>query len=278
MESAGRRFALKVPPRGAPRVARTVAATAAALAAGIPTPAMVAHDVSGARLPPFWVQEWIDDAEDAERVWASLSGGEREVVARAYGETVAAMHATPYRDDPRELADVVAERFATVIANARANGELDDRRAARVASRVMELLPFLPRATCLVHGDLYLENVLVSRATGGWRFRALLDFEHARGSDAAEDFTKLGWWNFEPHPELRAPFHAGYGDPARHGASFERRRELFCLYTIVASLVFFKQRAREVDPDRPWMAEGDARQLDDARSRLARFAAEGLAC
>ena len=54
---------------------------------------------------------------------------------------------------------------------------------------------------------------------------------------------KLAWRNFEPHPELRAPFFAGYGDPGPHGPDFESRRELSCLYAIVGSLTYFAGRS-----------------------------------
>jgi Ser/Thr protein kinase RdoA (MazF antagonist) len=50
----------------------------------------------------------------------------------------------------------------------------------------------------LVHRDLYLPNTLVAAG----RFRCLLDFEHARFSDALVDFVKLRMWVFEKVPVL----------------------------------------------------------------------------
>lgn len=138
----------------------------------------------------------------------------------------------------------------------------------------------LPRRidTRLCHTDLYLENVLLRREGSGWRFAALLDIEHGCATDPAEDFVKLRWWSFEPRPELRVAFTRGYGDPAPHGADFERRVELFCLYAIVASLAYFRRRSTEADPIRPWRGPDDERQLGIFRGRFARRRAEGIAC
>lgn len=273
------RFLLKMPPRGAPRVERTVRVTAAAQAAGVPTPRVVRHDSSGIDLPPFWIQEYIEDAEDAERLWPSLDADERDSLGRELGTVVATLHRTSYRDNVRPLPEVVRGRFDGVITRAREVGELDERTAQRIARVVSERVPMLAAVERrLCHTDLYLENVLLKRVNGRQRFASLLDFEHGLGTDPAEDFVKLAWWNFETHPELRAPFFAGYGDPTRHGADFESRRELFCLYYIVASLGYFSARGLVQDPVRPWMRADDARELQFARDRLQRWAGGGAAC
>ena len=279
VETEDGRYLLKAPPQGAPRVERTVRATAAALAADVPTPRIVHQDTSGALLPPHWIQEYVEDAEDAERLWRSLSSTERDAVARAYGAVVARLHATPHRDDPRPLANVVASRLASVVANAREVGELDEAAAHRVADAVACALPLLARVEPrLCHTDLHLENVLLTRADDGWRFAALLDFEHGRATDPAEDFPKLGWWNFGPHPEMEAPFLAAYGDPSRHGVDFAARRDLFCLYGVVASLGYFARRAGAPDPVRPYVQEDNRRQLALFRERFRRWLAGGAAC
>lgn len=290
VEADGARYLLKVPPwgpyptrgplpLGASRVQRTVRATAFAVEHGIPTPKIVAHDTSAALLPPFWVQEYVEDADDAERLWPSLSGDERERAASDYGALVAKMHALPYVDDSRPLSELIAERFAVVIAAAARLGFLDEGARARVeravSEGVMHLRTVEPR---LCHTDLYLENVLLRRGAAEWELAALLDFEHARGTDPAEDFTKLRWWNFEAHPELERPFLEAYGPRARHGADFEARAELFCLYGIVASFPYFIERARRADPVRPWVQEGDRAMLADVRRRLSRWLSEGRAC
>lgn len=293
VQTVERRYLLKIPPRGAPRVTRTVEATAAALEAGVPTPRIVHHDVSGAFLPPFWIQEYVEDAEDAERLWPTLAASEREAVARAYGEAVARLHATDYAAaERRSLSELVAERFAGRIGEAQELGEIDARAGERLrqaADAGVALLQGVEPRLC--HTDLYLENVLLRRGAEGWRFAALLDFEAGRASDPAEDFVKLRWWNFEPHPEIALPFREGYDRAvaARHvargaaapdprGAGFDARVELFCLLLAVASLAYFRRRSEEIDPVRPWKQADDRHQLALFRRRLARWLADGVAC
>jgi aminoglycoside phosphotransferase (APT) family kinase protein len=293
IETDVRRYLLKIPPRGAARVARTVEATAAALDAGVPTPRIVHHDVSGTFLSPFWIQEYVEDAEDAERLWPALAASEREAVARAYGEAVARLHATPYAvDGRRPLSELVGERFAARIGEALELGEIDAPAAQRLrqaADAGVALLRGVEPRLC--HTDLYLENVLLTRGAEGWRFAALLDFEAGRASDPAEDFVKLRWWNFEPHPEIVLPFHEGYDgavaarssspgrpNPARQSAAFQARISLFCLLLVVASLGYFRRRSEEIDSVRPWKREEDRRQLALFRGRFECWLADGVAC
>jgi aminoglycoside phosphotransferase (APT) family kinase protein len=71
----------------------------------------------------------------------------------------------------------------------------------------------------LVHGDLYLDNVLVDQGAAA----ALIDFEHAHFYDRFADFGKLGellfaWWPGSEAPFLEAyreHFPADPGDQAR---------------------------------------------------------------
>lgn len=59
---------------------------------------------------------------------------------------------------------------------------------------------------CLIHGDLYLDNVLVHDG----RPVCLLDFEHGYFADRFAEFGKLNELLFGWFPEMEAPFMASY--------------------------------------------------------------------
>lgn len=118
IETDGGRYLLKMPPAGAARVLRTVGATARAVEAGIPTPRIIAHELTGTDLPPYWVQEYIEDAEDAERSWSALSPEQRAAVARDLGLLVGRLHATPVEVE-LSIAEALARRFRRPLAELR---------------------------------------------------------------------------------------------------------------------------------------------------------------
>ena len=175
-----------------------------------------------------------------------MSAAEREGFFRDFGRAVARLHAV----DPGYFAEEFASgrRAQTWIALVEARlAEVAERhrRVAVLAREQVQAALGAIRAAArsvvslvkpsLVHRDLYLPNTLV---TAG-RFRCLLDFEHARSSDALSDFVKLRMWVFEVVPGAEAPFLAGYGqDPMKIADAAARQRVAVGL-ELLSGLVYF---------------------------------------
>jgi aminoglycoside phosphotransferase (APT) family kinase protein len=108
----------------------------------------------------------------------------------------------------------------------------------------------------LVHRDLYLPNTLV---TAG-RFRALLDFEHARSADPLSDFVKLRMWVFDVVPGSEAEFCAGYGTNPWTAVDGRRRHHVALGLELLAGLLY-------------WKRSGQSDMLSDYQRRFTQWSA-----
>lgn len=248
------------------RLETTAAAVAAARAAGVPAPEILGTGID-ALLDgrPYLVQRYWPGV-DGEDAWASLATAQREAFLASWGQATARLHTVRgARFTEGAVDDARGADWAAHVEIRTENLKRYNRRAgvvapADVAAAVGEIRR-LAAATAdvvtptLVHRDLFLRNTL---AHGG-RFAAILDFEHARYTDAAVEFVKLGLLLFEKHPGSEAAFMAGYGAlPAR----FDERLRAALGLELLGGIPFFARN--EMHAER-----------DDYHARLTRWLREG---
>lgn len=227
------------------RLETTAAAVATAREAGVPSPKILGTGIDerlGGR--PYLVQEYWTGA-DGEDAWPRLTTALREAFLFEMGQATARLHtvrgarytegavAGPRGADWTAHVEIRTEnlrrynRRAGVVAQAEVEAAIGEIR--RLAAATANLV-----TPTLVHRDLFLRNTLVHDGA----FAALLDFEHARYTDAAVEFVKLGLLLFEKHPGSEAAFMRGYGAlPAR----FEERLRAAMGLELLGGIPFFKR-------------------------------------
>ena len=155
---------------------------------------------------------------DAEEALPGLDTEQRAAFFSDFGAAVGRLHGIglPWFSDrlgepgadTTDWTTVVRRTAEQAAARNRALGTLLAAEVASIAERLIrDASAVAPVVTpALTHRDLYLPNVLVE--TG--RFKALLDFELAKGWDPVFDFVKLGMWVFERWPGGIAAFLTAY--------------------------------------------------------------------
>lgn len=147
-----------------------------------------------------------------------MSESQRATFFRDFGKAVAQLHSINLGYFAEDLASSKREETWTSVVESRLERLKNDHLQAgllprqsiesareAILSAVRTVSPEVRPS--LVHRDLYLPNTLVAAG----RFRCLLDFEHARSSDALSDFVKLKMWVFEEFPGSESEFRSGYG-------------------------------------------------------------------
>jgi aminoglycoside phosphotransferase (APT) family kinase protein len=166
---------------------------------------------------PWLIQEFLA-GQDGEVAIPAMSDLQRARFFRDFGEAVARLHSVSSGFFSEDLASSAREETWVAAVELRLERLRSRHRQMRLLPRqsidlAEEAILSIARAVSprirpsLVHRDLYLPNTLVSAG----RFRCLLDFEHARFSDAVSDFVKLKMWVFDKVPGSAAEFCAGYG-------------------------------------------------------------------
>ncbi|MBS2537254.1 phosphotransferase [Catenulispora sp. NF23] len=120
----------------------------------------------------------------------------------------------------------------------------------------------------LVHSDLNPKNILVTRARGGWRVDAVLDWEFSFSGSPYADAANMIRFRADAPEEFRAGFRAAFAEhlsadlhPGRDWLYLGRVMDMFALSDLVTRPVghpVADQAAREI---RRWTAEG----VPDAR-------------
>ena len=233
---------------------------------GIPAPRLLHFSDGTASFGgrPWLVQEFLE-GQDGEIAIAGMTEPGRAAFFRDFGRAVARLHAVDCGYFAEDLMPTRREETWLALVDARVERLHESHRQAAVLPRESvksagEAIRRAARAVTtpvppsLVHRDLYLPNTLV---TAG-RFRCLLDFEHARSSDAVIDFVKLRMWVFDAVPGSEHEFHAGYGaDPL--GTDDGRLR-----YRVALGLELLSGLAY-------WNATGQAAMLEDYQRRFAEW-------
>ena len=200
---------------------------------------------------------------DAEEALPGLDTEQRAAFFSDFGAAVGRLHGIglPWFSDRLGEPGADTADWATVVRRtaeqaATRNREIGTLPAAEVASigerLIRDALDVSPVVTpALTHRDLYLPNVLVE--TG--RFKALLDFELAKGWDPLFDFVKLGMWVFEHWPGGIAAFLAAY---RCHTSRIPRAEERLALCLGLENFVALWN----------WQSAGEEHLATAARGRL----------
>jgi aminoglycoside phosphotransferase (APT) family kinase protein len=190
---------------------------------------------------PVVVQEY----QAGENAAQALQRGAAQIgeVASALGAWVGTLHGVRRArsgsvigaSGDADWATTVASRVRTALA-----AVVDEAvPRARVASEFERAISDLPDTgpASLVHGDLYLDNVLVEDGHAS----ALIDFEHAHFHDRFADFGKLEELLFEHWPGSERPFMEAYAHHFPHDdADAMRRRVGVGLYEL-SQLAYFSR-------------------------------------
>lgn len=212
--------------------------------AGISCPDVLAADITGERGEPCLILSWLA-GETLSDAWPTLSDDEQQAIGQDIGEWTARLHAIRFPDISRgELLRL----------------DLDRRlRLAREAGLIPEALLDVSRAiiepvavegmdtpAAAIHGDLYLDNVVISGEPGSRRMAGVIDYDRVMPEDPTREFVKFRWWVFERYPELIDPLLTGYlragGDPDA-ASPVSRRAQALQLLETIGGFVYFTSRA-----------------------------------
>lgn len=115
----------------------------------------------------------------------------------------------------------------------------------------------------LVHSDLNPKNILVTRARGGWRVDAILDWEFSFSGSPYADAANMARFRADAPSEFLAGFRAAFGDhlPAElesgeDWAYLGRVLDMFALCDLVTRPVGHPIADKAAQEIRRWVAEG----------------------
>lgn len=212
--------------------------------AGVGCPDVLAVDISGERGEPCLILSWLP-GETLADVWTTLTDDERQAIGRELGEWTARLHAiqAPGVSQGEVLRRDLHRRLSLARDAELIPDPLLDRSRAIVEPVAASRMREPARA---VHGDLYLDNVIIAGEPGRRRLAGVIDFDRLMPEDPARDFVKCRWWVFERYPELIDPLMTGYlragGDPDA-ASPVSRRSHALQLLEAIAGYVYFSSRA-----------------------------------
>ena len=185
---------------------------------------------------PYLVTSFLPGAAWRE-VQAAMPQAQQLAVARALGERIGRVHATPITPDPLASGHgwpppdawprFVAARLVEAPAALRA--VLPEPVAAE-AELLLQGTEWLDRPPRLLHGDLTQDHVLVTVQDGVWTLSGLIDWADAEVGDPAYEWVALYFGFCDGEAALLRAFLAGY-DPDGGGQLPDRRRLL--AYTLL---------------------------------------------
>ena len=196
---------------------------------------------------PWLIQEFLP-GQDGEDAIAGMSELQKVSFFQDFGKAVARLHtvnAGYFSEDlacsRREAtwASVVESRLERLKANHLQAGLLPRQSIESARQAIVSLLRAISPEVrpSIVHRDLYLPNTLAAAG----RFQCLLDFEHARSSDALSDFVKLKMWVFDVVPGSESEFCSGYGSNPLITKQGRMRYHLAFGLELLSGLVYWKQ-------------------------------------
>lgn len=234
---------------------------------GVPCPRLLWSGTASAELGSraMLIQEFLP-GRDGEDVLADLAGTARDSYFRDWGAAVGRLHSVRAPCFSNSISEpgrcrsswraLAIERLERLIPANHAVGVVPGRRLSQMSASIIAQIEQIDRIVppSLVHCDLYPPNTLVD----GDRFRALLDFEHAKFMDPVYDFVKLSMWTFEPFPEAAAPFWDGYASVTGRPERFDERFWVSTGLELLAGFPYWKRR-------------GEGKLLEDYLQRLDRW-------
>lgn len=238
---------IKVPQRDRDpaHLRRVVAATRLAAEAGVDVVRFRALLTSCPSMGgPVLVQEFVP-GEPASSQWDSFNDRQRFEVCTALGVAAATIHSVSAggfgdvlgRSRARSLAERVDQVVGELLPAAAGLAAQDNKLAGALRSFVDRLDP-AGSVPALVHGDLWLPNVLLD-ADG--KMSTLLDFEHASFEDRYAEFGKLDEHIFGTFPAGLDAFIAAYESVLPMPTDWMQRRELGQVIHALQMHVYFLQ-------------------------------------
>lgn len=211
---------------------------------GVRLPAVLAEDLERGIAPePVVILSYLP-GEALSDVYPTLSFHEREKVGSELGELRAIIHAVRIPDLCQgSLSLTELERRTR---RARESGLISKDQVKLAAAIVEEVASArMEQPACVIHGDVYPDNIIVARSPGERHLAGLIDFDHVDHDDPARDFVKLRWWVFEPLSDLVDPILSGYlragGDPDAASPASHRFMAAALLETM-AGIIYFTER------------------------------------
>ncbi len=233
--------------------------------AGISCPEILASDFTGDRATePCMILSWLPGTTLSD-VWETLTPDEQQQIGRDIGEWLAQLHAV--RIDGVSQGRLLHRDLERRLRLAAETGLFTNRlldRSREIIYRVAESRTDEPAVA--VHGDVYLDNIIVDGEPGSRRLTGVIDFDRIRAEDPGRDFVKLRWWVFERYPELADPVLTGYlqsGGDADAASPVSYRSHALQLIETISGLLYFT--ARSVTPHRH---DNDVIMADDMRRRF----------
>jgi len=222
---------------------RLIASTRLAAEGGLPVVrfrALVPH--CAALDGPVLVQEF-QDGEPAGDSWESLTDQRKLALSSDLGVVVGRLHAIAgghFGDalgttKAASLAESVEAEVDGLLAGAEADVVGDGAALRSAIATAVSELDDAASVPALVHGDLWLPNILLRDG----RISCVLDFEHTVFADRFRDFGKLDEHIFDAFPAGRAAFLESYGDTFPLPADWERRLDLAHLLHALTMYVYF---------------------------------------
>ncbi len=157
----------------------------------LPTPAVTAADAMDSWRYVLMTQ--LPGRRLVDR-WSSLAIGERDRLADALGEGLAAMHALDLATlgpiEP-QWDNFIAQQVASAVERQRKRG-LAPLWLEQIPAFLGAWQPAPSGARVLLHTEVMREHLMVEPATGGPRLSGLFDFEPAMVGDPAYEFASVG--------------------------------------------------------------------------------------
>jgi aminoglycoside phosphotransferase (APT) family kinase protein len=233
-------------------------------AAGLACPEIVAGDMPGQHGEPCMILSWVP-GEALSDIWPDLTDDERRAIGRDLGDWTARLHAIQFDDISQ--GELLQRDLDRRLRLARESGLFTERELTFAQDMIGAVASArLDVPAVAVHGDLYLDNVIVSGPPGSRRMAGVIDFERTMPEDPAREFVKFRWWIYERYPDIEAPLLTGYlaagGDPDVTDFDSPRSRALQLIETI-AGVVYFTGRA-----DSPHAHPNDLPMAADMRRRF----------
>ncbi|WP_281420934.1 aminoglycoside phosphotransferase family protein [Saccharopolyspora endophytica] len=210
-------------------------------------------------LPGTDAEDWHASVVEGDGAMQSVLRGVGEELARLHRLDTPGFSEHPHADQPvtSSWAELVATRVENLQHTDKPVFRAVDRRvfdaACALVTEQAEAVSSVVSPS-VVHGDVYLPNVLVERGC----FAALMDLEHLRWLDPVMDFVKPAMWVCEGQPDWAASFVAGYWSVAGCPEQFGERLSVATGLELLTGVLF-------------WARVGEAGMRADYWRRLERW-------
>jgi aminoglycoside phosphotransferase (APT) family kinase protein len=225
----------------------------------------------------YMFQSFIE-GERWDHIEDELAPGENLALWQQLGRVVKLMHTTTkdrfgWPDPGPEFTTwsaLVIDRFER-IARSMHEEQLDSTRFLHILDVIRSHTPLLDeiRTPCLLHGDLWLFNILVTRGEAGAQIAGILDADRAWWGDPMADWLMFLLTIRRGEPEwdqVQAAFWDAYGWP-EHGQAARFREEVYKAMHLGSIMLWYR---RKRNPDQVARAGLEIEQIAQGLPELTR--------